>query len=196
MDFAGAEVVGKGNHLHVKHGDDSGLLTRFYFNKVHQKVFIKINVPGDSKTEWDYEAKDIDKRRFAKAYEEFKNEEAQFGGQTSLEAWGILGEAQINQYRSFNVYTVEHLASVQDGLIERLGHGSRELVNRARAYIEDQKAQSVVNHLNSEVTKRDVKIDALTTQIQQLQEQFAAMAEPQRKKPGRKPKEQQNDSPQ
>jgi len=194
--MAGAEVVGRGNSIFVKHGDDKGLLARFYFNKIYQKDYIKINVPGDSKTEWDRPAKPQDQQRFPTQWAQYKASQSQFGGQTTLEAWEALSETQITQFKSFNVFTVEHLASMQDGLIQNMGPGIRDIVNRAKAWLEEQKAKHNEQVLLSEINKRDSLIENLQRQMEALQEQVGAMAQDQPKtvRRGRKPKEIQNDS--
>ena len=196
MELASAEVTGRGNNLHVKHGEDSGLIVRFYKNKIHDKLYVKINVPGDSKSEWDYPAREDDLRRFSKAYEVFQREENQFGGQTLLENWGFIGEAWVNQLRSLNVYTVEQLAGMQDGLIDRVGHGSRELHKKAIAYLAEKKEAQSAGLLKEELGQRDAQIAQMAASMKEMQEQIGAMAQAQSqpKRRGRKPKEKQHDS--
>lgn len=193
--MAGAEVVGRGNSLHVKHGDDKGLLARFYWNKTYEKEFIKINVPGDSKTEWDRPVKPEDKLRFANQWNQYISQQSQFGDQTPLEQWGSMTEAQINQYKAFNILTVEHLSVVQDGLITQLGMGARDLQKRARSWLEEQKAKRNEQVLHAEISKRDIVIDGLQQQMKELQEQVAAMAQTQPKQRGRKSQGESNDTP-
>lgn len=191
--LASSEIVGNGNHLHVKHGDDKGLIVRFYFNKVFEKDYVKINVPGDAKTEWDRPVKPDDYKRFPHQFQQYKAQQSQFGGQTTLEAWEVLGEAQINSLKSFNVFTVENLSQVQDGLVDRMGHGTRELVKRARVWLEEQKQKHNEQVLLSEISKRDVKLEALEKAIQEMQ--AAGIGQSQPKKRGRKPKGELHDDP-
>jgi len=63
--YAEATVVGRGTNLRVEHGSDDNLLIRFYFNKIAELPYVKINVPGDNKTEWDMPVKDEHKARWA-----------------------------------------------------------------------------------------------------------------------------------
>ena len=198
MEFAGAEVVGRGNSIHVKHGDDSGLIVRFYFNKLYDKHYVKINVPGDSKTSWDRPVKEEDKRRFARQWEAFHAQLSQFGGQTMLEDWGLLNEAQVNSLRSFNVFTVENLADMQDGLVDRLGVGSRELNKKAKAWLQEQKERHNEVRLQEEIAKRDTKLNLQQEKLEALQKQIDALAQaqstPAPKERGRPRKETQNDN--
>lgn len=196
--LASTEVVGRGNNLHVKHGDDSGLIVRFYFNKVHEKDFIKINVPGDSKSEWDYAATDADRQRFSKQWDAYQKQQSQVGGETPLTQWPITenNEAQIRMLASFNVITVENLANIHDGFIDKMGPGIRDLQRKAKAWLVEQAEEVKAAKFADEIRSRDLKIETQDQQIKEMQQalaqmqaQFVALTE--RKKPGRKPKQQE-----
>lgn len=170
--FPETTVTGKGQNLRVQHGDDSGLWVEFYYNKVHEKPFVKIRVPGDNKTEWDHPVKEKEKVRWAKQWEAFQQQRSQFGNATMLEQWGVLSDDQIRNLKAFNVQTVEQLASVNDGVISKMGPGARELVRKANAWIEGSAAQAKEEALQKALAVADDKLAAQALQLQQMQEQL------------------------
>jgi hypothetical protein len=192
--FAESTVVGKGNNLHVKHGDDNGLWVEFYFNKIYQQPFVRIRVPGDTKSEWDRPVKDKDKERFSRQWEAFNQQRSQFGEQTMLESWEGLNDAQIRNLKAFNIQTVEQLAQLTDGVIDRVGMGTRELVRKANAWIESNNGAVKEAALVAQLNQRDAQIEVQAQQIAQLQEQMQQLlSAPVEAKPKRaytrKPKE-------
>lgn len=193
--FPEATVVGKGQNLRVQHGDDSGLWVEFYFNKVHEKPFVRIRVPGDNKTEWDHPVKEKEKVRWAKQWEAFQQQRSQFGNATMIEQWGVLTDDQIRNLKAFNVQTVEQLAAINDGVISKMGPGARELVRKANAWIEGSAAQAKEEALQKALAVADDKLAAQALQLQQMQEQLqqlmqAAPAQEKQKRPyNRKVKE-------
>ncbi len=186
--LASATVIGKGTNLHVMHGDDSGLIVRFYYNKIYEKDFVKLNVPGDSKTEWDYPVKEEDKQRFAQQWAAYQAQQSQLGGQTLLAQWEIMAndEARVKALNSFNVSTVEQLANVADGFIDKLGPGMRELQKKAKAWLSDQREVVASAKFQEELRQRDNTIELLQSQMREMQEQMATLSQP--RKPGRPPK--------
>ena len=192
--FAETTVVGKGNNLKVIHGDDSGLWVEFYHNKIHSKPFIRIRVPGDTKTEWDRPVSEQDKERFNRQWEAFNQQRSQYGEQTMLETWEGLNDGQIRNFKAFNVQTVEQLANLTDGLIDKVGPGTRELVRRANAWIESTTAAAKEAALTKALQQSEDRIALQAQQIADLQSQMTQLLQaPVEAKPKRaytrKPKE-------
>jgi hypothetical protein len=189
--FSEATVTGRGTNLHVSHGTDDNLLVRFYFNKIHDRDFVKINIPGDNKTEWDQPVREIDKRRFSRQYEAYKAQQNQFSGQITLEDSGIYEENKINTYKAFNILTVDQLAKLNDAFISKIGMGARDDVRKANAFLAEQQDKGKQIALERELQLRDEKNAQLQQQMLEMQQQLAELKP--RAKPGPKPKEQQND---
>jgi hypothetical protein len=185
--LAEATVTGRGTNLHVSHGTDENLLVRFYFNKVHERDFVKINIPGDNKTEWDQPVREIDKRRFQRQWEAYKAQQSQFAGEVTLEDSGLFEESKIISYKAFNIQTVDQLAKLNDAFISKIGMGARDDVRKANSFLAEQQERGKQIILERELQLRDEK-------IAQMQQQIAELAnQPQPAKRGPKPKEQQND---
>jgi hypothetical protein len=107
---------------------------------------VSIQTPGNSKTVHNAPADDMHwdgnnsrsvayKERFAEIYDAFKRGTAELQTGSPLTVLG-LNTAQIAELHAKSVRTVEHLAGMSDTNISRMGHGTRDLVNKARAFID------------------------------------------------------------
>jgi hypothetical protein len=183
--FAEATVTGKGNDLHVVHGTDENLLVRFYFNKIHGADFVKINIPGDNKTEWDQPVRESDKIRFRSAWEAYKSQKNQLGNQTLLADAAIFDEAKIKTYQTFNIETVEQLANLNDAFISKIGMGTREDVKKANNYLVAMAEEGQKLKLEKELQARDEQIQQQAQQLEALQAQMAKLLNADTPKRGR-----------
>lgn len=182
-------VVGKNGRFSVIHGSDDNMLVRFYWNAVEEAHYVKINVPGDSRSEWDRPVKDADKERWADKWEAYTAKQSQVGNQVLLEDSGIFNEARIKIYKSFNIETVNQLAGMADGFVQQVGMGTRDDVKKANAWLQAQDAKHNEIQLNKALQAADDKIQLMQEQINQL---LAAQSTPAKRGP--KPKEQQHDN--
>jgi ribosomal protein L19 len=162
-------VVGRGNNIHVQHGTDDNLFVRFYFNKIHEQHYIKINVPGDNKTEWDEPVKDEHKRRFAEKWKAYESEQNQFEGEVLLESCELFNESKVELYRNFNIRTVDQLAKLNDAFITKIGMGTREDVRKANAYLASLVEKSKQEHLLKELQARDDRLAQLEAMLGEMQ---------------------------
>jgi hypothetical protein len=58
--------------------------------------------------------------------------------------------AQIKQFNHFNIYTVEQLSEIDDIAISRVGPGTRDFVEKAKAFIAKAKGSAEVQRFASE----------------------------------------------
>lgn len=125
-----------------------------------EEVCIKIYIPGDKTNQIDRIASEMDIERFRKQYEKFlKNEEQVVG--TPLEFSGIVDAATVEELRYFNVRTVEQLAGMNDGALQKFA-GGQQLKQRAQAWLDRaQSATQIREDLQSELAKRDQQIEQL-----------------------------------
>lgn len=173
--FPTATVEGQGVNLHVTHGSDAGLFVRFYWNKIHDAHYVKINVPGDQRTEWDRPVKDSDKVRFRQQWEAYTSQQNQFGAQTMLNGWEGMTEAQVAHFNARNVHTVEQLANMADAMITACGMGTRELVKKAQGHLAEMQSQRQHHEMTEELRKRDAKIAAQDEEMAKVKEQLATL---------------------
>lgn len=124
--------------------------------------------------------------RFKVQYEAWRSNTGIVTG-TPLEVWPKLDTALIAHFRNEGIRTLEQLAAIADGNLHVLGINGRKWRDDARTYLDD-----MAKNENLESVRRDNQ--DLREQLKALQEQMSAMAgtQPERRKPGRKPKVQTN----
>jgi hypothetical protein len=179
--LAEATVVGRGNNLQVQHGTDNNLLVRFYFNKIGECPYVKINVAGDNKTEWDRPVKDDDKLRWADKWKAYESQQNQYVGEVLLGACDLFDENKVQKYHAFNIHTVDQLAKLNDAFITQIGMGTREDVKRANAYLSTLSEKAKEEHLLKELQMRDerlAQLEALVAQLQASSQQASQTAKP------------------
>lgn len=187
--YAEATVVGRGNNIHVQHGTDDNLFVRFYYNKIHEGDFVKINVPGDNKTEWDMPVKEEHKKRWPDKWRAYEAEQNQFEGEVTLEASELFNESKVEMYRNFNIRTVDQLAKLNDAFQTQIGMGTRDDVRKAKSYLVSLAEKAKEQHLLQELQARDDRLALLEAQL------AALSADKQQAKRGPKPKGETNDIP-
>jgi hypothetical protein len=134
-----------------------------------EKEYIRIIVPGDSKTTVDCPVDDTFRMRFEKQYDKFKKGLAQAVEGTPLEMWPQMTVGLCAELKAMNISTVEQLASLDDGKAQKI-MGSHDLRRRAQAFLEASKGEAVNNKMVAELEKRDDEIALLKQQMAQLLE--------------------------
>ena len=129
--------------------------------------YVRIIVPGDSKTTVDCPVTDEFRMRFEKQYEKFKKNLSQSVTGTPLEMWPQMTVGLCAELKGMNVQTVEQLANMSDGIAQRI-MGSHDLRRRAQAFLDAAKGEAENNKLTTELEKRDDQIKALQAQMEQL----------------------------
>ena len=98
--------------------------------------FVRILIPGDRRSVVVEPLNDEHKARWPREYEAFqKGLEAPVEG-TPLKQWPQITASQVQELAYFNIYTVEHMAGVNDAHLQNLGMGARELRDRAKLFLE------------------------------------------------------------
>lgn len=137
--------------------------------------WVKIYIAGDKSTIIERKVSDLDKQRFSQQYELFKGgAKLQIVG-TPLDQWPLMTTARVAELRALNIHTVEALADVSDASIHRLGMGARDLVTKAKAFLEvaksaagSQKQAIAVKKLEDENSMLKDQVKALSDQIDEL----------------------------
>ena len=161
-------------------GDTSGdeiLDVRFYENIVdgETKDFINIKVPGDKTIEVNVEVDDVYKARFARKWQAYKQMQSIDNG-TPVADWDDVPEGLRRElvYQGFRF--VEQVAGAPDSAFTRI-MGGTQWRTKAQAF------------LNRGKKNADEVINNQQKQIEQLQEQMAALLAATTEKRGRKSKE-------
>lgn len=154
--------------LSVTHGDDSGLFVEFYRNPANDKDYLHIAIPGDKTTDIRRQARDDDKIRFSGQWDAYERGIDQAGDGTLLENWPPLDEGRRLELRAMNIFTVEQLAELSDGVLERVGMGARALRDKARQFADQAKAPALAADLRKQNEALEARISELAAQVEQL----------------------------
>lgn len=192
MELATPTVTGRGNNLHVSHGDDKGLFVTFYDESVEQPykselaghpvfedvTYISILFPGDNtrKTVRPAKLKDDggappDPTRWPAQWAAYKSQSEPVETGMPVTQWAPLTKSQALMLKSLSIHTVEQLAAVPDHALTWMG--AREMQQKARAWVEQAKE-------GAEVLRLQAENDALRIDVRALQAQFLELSEQQR----------------
>ncbi|GAC1514498.1 MAG: hypothetical protein NVS1B16_07180 [Pseudarthrobacter sp.] len=151
--------------------------------------FITIRVPGDKdnvvdRPVWDDPSHMMsDTSRFAQQWARYKaGKQDDIGTGTPLSMWPPINKAQVEELAYLKVKTVEQLAGVSDGNLQKMGPGYLELRKRAVDFLEAAKGSAHVDAMRGELEKRDSDIAALRAQLAQLGEEFSKQKQGQGRK--------------
>lgn len=169
MDHVPQVLVGFGLYP-IKDGRKSAEAGRDVYKDVE---FVRIAVPGDRNSLFFQPAEDSHRRRFPKAYDAFKQRSHEAREGTPIEQWPPVSRSVALNLKALHVHTVEALAEVHDGLIDKLGTNGRELRSRAQAWISDAQNNAEAQRLAKEKQDLQDQLEAMQAQIVALQSQSA-----------------------
>jgi hypothetical protein len=132
--------------------------------------FVKIIVPGDRESVVFQPATAEHKRRFPLAYRRFKEQEQVAQEGTPIEAWPAIGRGLALTLKAAGIPTVEALANVHDGNLDKLGHGIRELRAKAQGFIAQASNAAAAQTLAKEKQQLLDVIANLQAQVRELAE--------------------------
>lgn len=180
-------------------GADSRLAVRFYKKAVQdaaksteagrpifeEKDFVVIMVPGDKdnivdRQVWDDASNpNSDTQRFGRQYDAWRRNQQQETTGTPLSAWPGVTRSQVEELAYLKVYSVEQLASVSDGNLQKMGPGYLGLRLKARDFLQAAAGTAPVEKMRAELEKRDSEMETLK---RALREQGEALAQLQKAK--------------
>ena len=167
----------------VRFAMDNKLYVQFYVRPVmnnfksseaghpiyEEQEYVRIIVPGDSKTTVDCPVTNEFRQRFEKQYDKFKKGLEQAVDGTPLEMWPQMTVGLCAELKSMNVTTVEQLAALDDGKAQRL-MGSYDLRRKAQIFLDAALGEAANNKMANELQKRDDEINLLKQQMAQILE--------------------------
>lgn len=175
---------------HNRNRGDENLYVQFYKGHVEDREaslkegrpifkdaeFVKIIVPGDKNNIIDRVARDVDKRRFPRQYQAFRNNEEEYLSGTPLENWTYLSSAQVAELKYFGIRTVEQLANVNDSSGQNFA-GFNKFKSKAQEYLDASASDAPLVQLQAELEERDQKIEEQEQTIQELIARIEALEE-------------------
>lgn len=165
--------------------DDEALFVEFFRHPIDGKDRIRIRIPGDNLVEPVFMADDYYKARFAAQWQAYSSDRSQFAGQTMLIDCGWVDVGLREHLNYHGIKTVEGLALVSDGNVERLGPGFLALRNKARDEIAARRKAKEYDAVKAEMEALRAQVSEQTSamdEIASLRAEIAAL-----KDPGKKP---------
>lgn len=137
--------------------------------------YVEIQVPGDKTSTVHRPLTVDDKKRFAKPYRAWKEGETATLSGTPLAQWAPISRGQVEELAYFNIRTVEQLAAVSDGNMQRMGPLSK-LRNMAQDFIAQAKGNAPAVALRKELDAKDEIIANLQRQLKEQGDRIDALA--------------------
>jgi len=140
--------------------------------------YVRVHIPGDPTNVVVRPAMDMDKKRFAlqwARYQQGLKEEDQITG-TPLREWPMVGRAQVEELRYFQIHTVEHLADVNDAVKIKVP-GLNKLSQQAKIWLE-KASHTAQAAMHQQVIDRQANdIEVLKRTVKQLVDEKDKLAE-------------------
>ncbi len=194
---------------------DSGLYVEFYWNepidgwasceksneaqrnvvvKLPKQPFVRIMVPGDKTSEFTCAVSESHKQRFPRQWLAWQIAEGLIGGEEDIPGWKLSDWNELNQdlcreLQYLRFQTVEQLAGASDKQIQGIGIGGLQLREKARVALRNKMGAET----RAAIESRDAENAALKERMSIMQgqiEQLMSQSTPEKRGPGRPPKEQ------
>jgi hypothetical protein len=108
--------------------------------------------------------------RFGKPYEDWKAGRASSDAGTPLEQWPLMDVGLVAAFKAANVYTVQQLATLSDGLLDTaIRRGGREWRAKAQAWLDEAKTAAGDVEARATIERQQAQIDQLMATVAQLQ---------------------------
>ena len=134
----------------------------------HDVEWVKIYIPGDKTTVVSKKVTDEHRERWPEQYSAFKRGREQPIVGTPLEQWPQMTRSKVAEFKALAIHTVESLAGLDDAAVNRLGMGTRDLRERARAYLQAAQAGKKDSQLAALLEAMQVQIDELAQRLEEV----------------------------
>jgi len=112
--------------------------------------------------------------QFPEHYAAFKKNQKFLGSGTPLTELSFITVAKRAELEAFNIHTAEALAEMDGAGLKKLGMGSRELMEQAKAYLDKASGSADVTRLAGENSALKAQMEAMQAQLLELQSNRAA----------------------
>jgi hypothetical protein len=133
-----------------------------------EKVYVRIQEPGDRTTVVDRPATDADKRDYALQWAQFQQNKEQIPEGTPIDLLYPEHPAVAATLRANGVHTIEQCADLSGNAIDNIGMGCQRYVNDAQKYMKLSERGVKATEFRREIEDRDSKIRVLQQQVEQL----------------------------
>jgi hypothetical protein len=140
--------------------------------------FVKIAIPGDRNSLFFQPAQPTHRARFPQAYAAYKQRERVPVEGMRIEEWAPVSRSIALNLKAMHIDTVEALAAVHDGNVDRIGSNGRELRAKAQAWLAESKSGAAASQLATEKQALQDQLAGLQAQMAALQQQMAGKGVP------------------
>ena len=150
---------------------DNALHVEFFTSPVDELEYVRIYIPGDAKLQPVYPADDeydyglTYKMRFHAQYEAFKSGREQHAGQKFLDQVAWITTALKQQLNMLGIFTLEGLANVPDGNLEKLPMGGRNMRKKAQDELAQEARAKDAEKSEQTIAKLQAQIDSLKAAV-------------------------------
>lgn len=137
--------------------------------------YVKILIAGDQKTEVVKKVTDQVKNDYRQEYRQWKQTQQQSVVGTPIEQWPGASVSFVATCKVLNVFTVESLAQLDDGALQRLGMGARDMQARARAWLTAATDGAETARLAAENSRMAAELEMLKKQISDMGARFSEL---------------------
>jgi hypothetical protein len=138
-------------------------------HEVYKEVeHVKIGIPGDRSTLIFQPSTETYRRRFPRAYDAYLKRGQQPVDGLPIEQWAAISRSLAMTMRAAHIPTVEALAAIHDGHVDKFGFNARELREKARAWLAQAKDSAATLALAQEKKVLEDRLTAMQAQIADL----------------------------
>lgn len=165
----------------VVEATDKSLRVQFFYLPVENKMkskeagrpiyedveMVEIKIPG-SRDLYHFKAEEKYINRFPKQYAAFKQStEAKMEG-TPLSQFPFITASERKEFEYHNIYTAEQLCNMADGLKDRVGMHTRDIIKKVSAFLKSAKDTSALTALVDENEHLKREMELIKQQMKQL----------------------------
>lgn len=179
--------------------DDRSLIIEFFLDKklmgakseaakrqiYEDREYVRIMIKGQDKQIAVHEVTNEHRNRFPIAYQRFVQQKPAPMVGTPVEMMPGVGPSLGHHLKGLNLRSIEDLANISDeNVLQGIGPGSRDLVNRAKAWLANQApaATALQDELAAERAARAEAERKAAEDLKALQERLAALEKPTKRK--------------
>lgn len=111
---------------------------------------------------------DNERKRWPDQYAAFmKGMEVSVHG-TPIEQWSYLPRTAVLELKSLDLHTIEQIAGLPDSAVQKIGMGGRNIVEMAKAYLDDSMAQAITSEALARAERSEAHVASLQKQLDEI----------------------------
>jgi hypothetical protein len=122
---------------------------------------VEVLIPGDRLSKPVFPVEDKHRERWPQHYEAFKRKQSVANTGTPVDMWPQVTTPRAMELKALNIFTVEALANLPDGMVGNIGMDGRALREKARAYIDAAAGGATVAGQAAEIARLRDMVEAL-----------------------------------